>query len=146
MSTSSCRRSRTSSRCWVITVSTMDRLMNTVLKKGLWRAVAALGLALALAVGAAMPGLAAPLDDAKAAKLIGERPDGYVAAVKPNPTPDIARLVQQINDKRRAAYQDIASKTNTPVAQVGAVTAEKIRAQARPGELFMDAGGNWAPK
>jgi uncharacterized protein YdbL (DUF1318 family) len=120
--------------------------MNTVLKKTLRRAFAALALAVTLAVSAAMPGLAAPLDDAKAAKLIGERPDGYVAAVKPNPTPDISRLVQQINDKRRAAYQDIATKTNTPVAQVGAVTAEKIRAQARPGELFMDAGGNWAPK
>jgi uncharacterized protein YdbL (DUF1318 family) len=129
----------------IITVSTMDCLMSTVLKRSLRRALAALGLALALALGAAVPGFAAPLDDAKAAGLIGERPDGYVAAVRP-PTPDISRLVQQVNDKRRAAYQDIATKTNTPIAQVGAVTAEKIKAKARPGELFMDAGGNWAAK
>jgi hypothetical protein len=124
----------------------MDRLMNTGLTQSLLRALAALGLALALVLGAASPGLAAPLDDAKAAGLIGERPDGYVAAVKPNPTPDISRLVQQVNDKRRAAYQDIASKTNTPVTQVGAVTAEKLRGKARPGELFMDASGRWIPK
>lgn len=89
---------------------------------------------------------AAPLEDAKAAGLIGERPDGYVAAVQPSPPPDIAALVQQVNSKRRAAYADIAAKEGVPLEQVGALTAEKIRAQAPPGAYFMTHGGGWAQK
>ena len=88
----------------------------------------------------------APLDDAKSAGLIGERPDGYVASVQPNPPPDVARLVQEVNAKRRAAYEDIAAKQGVPVEQVGALTAEKIRAQASPGAYFMTSGGGWTQK
>jgi uncharacterized protein YdbL (DUF1318 family) len=113
----------------------------------LWkRFLAAHLLAFAVLMSAATGAWAAPLDDAKAAGLVGERPDGYVAAVSPSPTPDIAALVDQINRKRRAAYQDIAAKTGTPIEQVGALTAEKIAAQAAPGEYFMDASGQWVRK
>jgi len=106
----------------------------------------AASLAFAIVIGAAPGSWAAPLDDAKAAGLIGERPDGYVAAVQPNPPPDIAALVRDINAKRLAAYQDIAAKQNVPVDQVGAVTAEKIKRQARSGEYFLDSNGSWTQK
>src|SRR5262249_21665504 len=103
--------------------------------------VAGLALALLLAIGARV--WAAPLDDAKAAGLVGERPDGYLAAVQPNPPPDIAALVKEVNAKRRAAYEDIAAKENVPVDQVGAVTAEKIKQQAPAGEYFLNPDGSW---
>src|SRR5262245_35002705 len=95
---------------------------------------------------AAIDGSAAPLDDAKAAGLIGERPDGFVAAVQPNPPPDIAAIVQQVNAKRRAAYEQIAAEENVSADQVGALAAEKIKRQAPSGEFFMSSDGTWAPK
>jgi hypothetical protein len=109
------------------------------------RLLAVSGLGLALLISFAGGVWSAPLDEAKADGLIGERPDGYVAAVQPNPPPDIAALVQQINSKRRAAYADIAAKEGVPMEQVGALTAEKIRAQAPPGEYFLTANG-WERK
>jgi len=104
------------------------------------------GLALAILMGMTAGVWAAPLDDAKAAGLVGERPDGYLAAVQPNPPPDIAALVKEVNAKRRAAYEDIAAKENVPVDQVGAVTAEKLKQQAPAGEYFLNPDGNWAQK
>ena len=92
---------------------------------------------------ALLAGASKALDDAKAAGLIGELPDGYVAAVQPNPSPDIAALVRQINTKRQAVYEDLATEENVPVAQVGALAAEKIKRQAAPGEYFMSPDGTW---
>jgi len=108
--------------------------------------IAAGGLAAAILWGTAVDGLAAPLDDAKAAGLIGERPDGYVAAVAANPSPDVAVIVRQINTKRRAAYVEIAAQENVSVEQVGALAAEKIKSQAPDGEYFLSPDGNWIVK
>lgn len=111
-----------------------------------WKTLMAAGLAAAMLLSAAIDSRAAPLDDAKAAGLIGERPDGFVAAVQPNPPPDIAAIVQQINAKRLAAYEKIAAEENVSVDQVGALAAEKIKRQAPSGEYFMSSDGTWAPK
>jgi uncharacterized protein YdbL (DUF1318 family) len=110
------------------------------------RLLATVCLALAMVVGMATGAWSASLDNAKAIGLVGERPDGYVAAVQPNPPPDIAALVQQVNNKRRAAYGDIAAKEGVPIEQVGALTAEKIRAQAPTGDYFLNADGSWTQK
>jgi hypothetical protein len=99
-------------------------------------------VALLLITGQAV--VADALDDAKAAGLIGERPDGFVAAVQPNPTPDIAALVKNINRKRAAAYERIADESGTPVEQVGALAAEKVRQQSPPGHYFMNPNGSWS--
>ena len=111
-----------------------------------WKQILAAGVAFAILMGMTAPVWAAPLDDAKAAGLVGERPDGYLAAVQPNPPPDIAALVKEVNAKRRAAYEDIAAKENVPVDQVGAVTAEKIMQQAPAGEYFLNPDGSWTKK
>jgi uncharacterized protein len=112
-----------------------------------WKRLLATGcLALAMIVAVATGAWAVSLDNAKAIGLIGERPDGYVAAVQPKPPADIAALVQQVNSKRRAAYADIAAKEGVPIEQVGALTAEKIRAQARSGDYFLGPNGSWVQK
>ena len=108
--------------------------------------LAAVGLILAMFVTVMTAAWAASLDEAKSAGLVGERPDGFVAAVQPSPPPDIAALVQQVNSGRRAAYADIAAREGVPVEQVGALAAEKIRAQAAPGAYFMTPGGSWTRK
>lgn len=104
---------------------------------------AALLLALATIVGRAQDAHAGQLDDAKDAGQIGERPDGYVAAVGPNPSADIEALVETVNDKRRLAYAKIAASEKVPIEQVGALAAEKIKAQAPAGHYFMTSDGRW---
>lgn len=108
-----------------------------------WVVRAALLPALATIVGGVRSACADQLDDAKDAGQIGERPDGYVAAVEQRPSADIEALVETINNKRRLAYAKIAASENVPVEQVGALAAEKIKAQAPAGHYFMASDGQW---
>lgn len=108
------------------------------------RILNALIVALALALCVA-PAVAGPLEDAKAAGLVGERPDGYVAAVPANPPANVVALVSDINARRLAAYTDIAAKNGTSVAAVGAVTAEKLYREAPSGTYLM-VDGRWVQK
>jgi uncharacterized protein YdbL (DUF1318 family) len=111
------------------------RMMNTLF----------LIFALALAALGPATAMAGPLEDAKAAGLVGERPDGYVGLVTGNPPADVIDLVNQINAKRMAAYTDIATSNGTSVAAVGAVTAEKVYREAAPGTFLM-VDGRWVRK
>jgi hypothetical protein len=111
------------------------RIMNTLF----------LIFALALAALGPATAMAGPLEDAKAAGLVGERPDGYVGLVTGNPPADVVDLVNQINAKRMAAYTDIATSNGTSVAAVGAVTAEKVYREAAPGTYLM-VDGHWVQK
>jgi uncharacterized protein YdbL (DUF1318 family) len=87
------------------------------------------------------------LDDARAAGLLGERPDGYVDAVTANPTPDILNLKEQINAQRRKVYQQLAGEKGVPVEEVGALAAEKtISQRLKPGMYYMNSSGQWVQK
>src|SRR5262245_43468050 len=100
------------------------------------------GLLVALAMLLAAPAMADSLEQARAAGLVGERPDGLVAAVAPNPSADIQSLVQSVNARRMEKYQQISAEKGVPVEQVGAITAEKIIGKLKPGSYYMDASGN----
>lgn len=96
---------------------------------------------------ATLPAQADPLDDARAAGQIGERADGYAAAVDPGAPANIKNLVNDINAKRRTAYQQIAAEKGVPAEQIAAITAEKlIREVLKPGMYYMDATGSWKQK
>jgi uncharacterized protein len=87
------------------------------------------------------------LDDARAAGLLGERPDGYVDVVTANPTPDIIQLKDNINAQRRKIYQQLAGEKGVPAEEVGALAAEKTIAQKlKPGMYYMDSSGQWVQK
>jgi hypothetical protein len=106
--------------------------------------LAALLLALTLPLAAAH---ADPLDNARAAGLLGERPDGYVDAVTANPTPDIVNLKEQINAQRRKVYQQLAGEKGVPVEEVAALAAEKtISQRLQPGMYYMNSSGQWVQK
>jgi uncharacterized protein YdbL (DUF1318 family) len=112
------------------------------------RALRLVLLTLALVLGGTlggMPAFAGPVEDAKAAGLIGEQPDGYLGAVVGNPPANIAALIRDINAKRMAAYADIATKNGTSVEAVGAVTAQKLYSEAKPG-TFLLVNGSWVKK
>jgi uncharacterized protein YdbL (DUF1318 family) len=96
---------------------------------------------------AALPAHADAFDDARAAGLVGERADGYAAVVDPSAPANVKALVNDINAKRRAAYQKIAGEKGVPIEQIGAITAEKIiREILQPGMYYMDASGTWKQK
>lgn len=104
------------------------------------------GLLMALAMLFAAPAMADALDDARAAGQIGERPDGYVAAVNPGAPANIQSLVQSVNAQRMEKYQQISNEKGVPIEQIGAITAEKIIGKLKPGWYYMDASGNWVKK
>lgn len=96
---------------------------------------------------AGAPARADALDDARAAGMVGERPDGYTGIVDPAAPADIRKLVDDINRQRRAAYQQIATEKGVPAEQIGALTAEKIFSEIlQPGMYYMDATGAWKQK
>lgn len=100
------------------------------------------GLVLAIA----LPALALDLDEARAKGVVGERADGYVAAVKEKPSDEVKALVADINAKRRAAYEEIAKRNGAPVEAVAALAGQKMLAEkAQPG-WYVDDGNGWQKK
>jgi|TARA_Y100000310_G_scaffold337657_2_gene425296 hypothetical protein len=59
-----------------------------------------------------------PLSDAKEAGLVQESVDGYVTSAK-GASKRIQELVNDVNKRRRAAYQKIADKNGISIEQVG---------------------------
>jgi uncharacterized protein YdbL (DUF1318 family) len=77
-----------------------------------------------LVVGFFLSGLASALDldEARSKRLVTELPTGFIKA-----NDDQAKkLVEEINKKRKQAYEDIAKKNGIPVEAVGAQAAKKI--------------------
>jgi uncharacterized protein len=104
------------------------------------------GLLLALAMVFSAPAMADALDDARAAGLVGERPDGLVAPVSPSAPANIQSLVQSVNAQRLEKYQQIANQKGVPVEQIGAIAGEKIIGKLKPGVYYMDSSGSWVTK
>ena len=100
-----------------------------------------------LAVGLGSgPAHAAPLDDAKAAGLVGERIDGYLGVVDSGASAEVKRLVEQVNAERQARYAEIAQKQGAPVQAVAQIAGEKLVQRAGGGEYVMGADGQWRRK
>ena len=89
------------------------------------------------------PALASTLDDARAAGTVGEQPDGYIGAVAANPPADVLALVTEVNTKRRAAYQKIATDTGAPIEAVAARAAKKLLAKVPSGQYLRKPTGEW---
>ncbi|MBI4967082.1 MAG: YdbL family protein [Rhodospirillales bacterium] len=97
-----------------------------------------------LAFLCSLPAQAGPLEDAKRAGQLGERPDGYVGL--PKPSSEAQRLADEINAKRREAYGEIAKRNNAQPEAVGALTGARLIDQSPPGTWIMDSHGTWHRK
>jgi uncharacterized protein YdbL (DUF1318 family) len=69
--------------------------------------------------------MAIELDTAKSQGLVGERADGYLGIVVQSPSSEVTALVETVNAKRRARYQEIASKNNIDLADVEARAGQR---------------------
>lgn len=117
----------------------MKRLIRTIL--------ASLALAIA-SVGLVAPAQAGDpqIETAKQQGVVGETISGFLGIVDGGADPALVRAVQDINNKRRAAYDKLAQQTGTTMEQVARVTGEKLIAAAAPGEYIMNDSGSWTRK
>lgn len=89
---------------------------------------------------------AATLDQAKAQGWIGEKPDGYLGLVRGDAPQDVQALVADVNGKRRANYQRIASRQGVPPSEVEKVGGQTAIEKTAPGHYVMDGSGRWRQK
>lgn len=113
---------------------------NRTMRRSLSLATLFLGLMLSLAAAAA------ELDSAKSDGWIGEKPDGYLGLVRDDAPADVKALVQDVNGKRKARYQQIARQQGAPLSEVEKVGGQTAIDKTRPGHYVMDASGRWRKK
>ena len=102
--------------------------------------------ALACLLVAAPAAWAQDLAAAKAAGQVGERPDGYIGAVSPNPTAATQKLVADVNAKRKLQYQQIAANSGTTLENVAALAGAKLVERTPPGEYVLGVDVRWQKK
>ncbi len=90
--------------------------------------------------------LAEAKTNAKKAGWVGERPDGYLGLVKPDAPDNIKKLVQDINEKRRERYLEIAKKNGTKLESIQVIVGAKLIKRARPSDYIMNSAGKWIKK
>jgi uncharacterized protein YdbL (DUF1318 family) len=101
----------------------------------------------ALLIVMAFPAYASDIDSAKAAGQIGERTDGYLGIVAPSAGADVKSLVDDVNGKRRAKYQQVSRENGQPLSVVEKLAGEKaIKEHVGAGQYYMNAGGAWVKK
>jgi uncharacterized protein len=89
----------------------------------------------------ALPALALDLHEARSSGLVGEKADGYVAALKPSA--DVTALVSDVNAKRRQEYARISKQNGQPVDVVAKLAAAQIIENLDPGSKYQAADGSW---
>jgi len=86
------------------------------------------------------------LNDAKAQGLIGERTNGYLGIVTTNADSTLRVLVDDINRKRRKAYQEKAQKAGVDIQVIELRVGERLHKRASPGHFVQDNHGQWKRK
>ena len=90
------------------------------------------------------PAFALSLDEAKSKGLVGEKANGYLGVVVPG-SQEAQSLTNEVNQKRRQAYQDIAARNRTQLETVEALAGEKAIQNTKPGH-FVEGAGGWTRK
>ena len=70
------------------------------------------------------------LDQAKNQGMVCELPTGYLQATG-TATPDVRKMIDDINKKRRAEYKRIAEQHGVTPEQVGKLTAQKLQPKCK---------------
>jgi uncharacterized protein YdbL (DUF1318 family) len=100
----------------------------------------------ATALLVSIPADARPIDDYRAQGVIAERFDGYVE-IRAGDAPAAARqLVDEVNGKRRALYEQRATEQGVSASEVGKVYAPQIMEDAPGGTFFRQPNGSYIQK
>jgi len=87
---------------------------------------------------------AVDLQTAKSQGLVGEVSSGYLEAVE-TPSAEIKLLITDINAKRKAKYQEIATRNNISLKDVEQLAGKKAIEKSQPGS-YIKNGGSWQKK
>lgn len=79
---------------------------------------------------------------ARAAGHVGEKMDGYLGIVVAE-TPDLRRIVNDINIKRRAVYSQRAQATNATLEEYALTAGCQAILATEPGEKYQAPDGSW---
>lgn len=101
-----------------------------------------LSLAL-LAVILPSAAFAIDLSAAKAKGLVGETTNGYLGAPNGKPSGEVAALIRDINIKRKAKYQQVATKVGKPLNVVEQLAGEKAQSKTQAGHYVQTSSGKW---
>ena len=86
------------------------------------------------------------LTQPKADGLIGEQANGYIGLVREDAPANIRRLVDEVNAKRKAGYQEIATKQGARLEDVERVGGNTAIEKTLEGNYVKDASGVWRKK
>jgi uncharacterized protein len=93
---------------------------------------------------AVVPAFSMSVEEAKTKGLVGEKPNGYLGVVKPG-SQEAQSLTNEVNQKRRQAYEDIASRNRTQIDTVEVLAGEKAIQNTKPGH-FVEGPDGWTKK
>ncbi len=79
---------------------------------------------------------------ARSAGQVGEKMDGYLGIVIAE-TPELRRIVNDINIKRRALYSQRAQATNATIEEYALTAGCQAIAATEPGEKYQAPDGSW---
>lgn len=79
---------------------------------------------------------------ARANGSVGEQTDGYLGVVG-QASPDLQRLVDDINIRRRAVYAEKAKENNATLEQYAITAGCQAIARTTPGEKYQAPDGSW---
>ena len=79
---------------------------------------------------------------ARSAGQIGEKMDGYLGIVGAE-TPELRRLVNDINIKRRAVYAQKSQEEQVTLDEYALATGCQLILKTVPGEKYQAPGGSW---
>ena len=97
-----------------------------------------------LCLAATAPAFAMSVEEAKTKGLVGEKANGYLGVVNPA-SQEAQSLTNEVNKKRRQAYEDIAARNRTQLDAVEALAGEKAIQNTKPGH-FVEGPGGWTRK
>jgi uncharacterized protein YdbL (DUF1318 family) len=83
------------------------------------------------------------LDTAKETGLVGEQQNGYLGAVVQSS--EVMELINDINAKRKAKYQELATKNGITLEQVEILAAKKAYEKTKSGH-YLQLNGQWVKK
>ena len=79
---------------------------------------------------------------ARANGQIGEQVNGYLGFVTP-PAPDLRKVIEDINIKRRAVYADKAKTANATLEEYALTSGCLLISHTVPGEKYQAPDGSW---
>ncbi len=89
---------------------------------------------------------ASALTQPKADGWVGEQANGYLGLVRDDAPVEIKALIKDVNAKRKAGYQRIATAQGTSLADVEKVGGNKAFEKTAAGNYVRDASGRWRKK